>query len=200
MVPFGIRGELIDLATYRRPSMANVRLFSHCGNTLKSVSGGRGAGVFESYANSEISKAIVFSKIPYESYFQRANPRALALMQSVKSRSIGLGCFLCLNSSGVRGDLRIAQANSKEDQADKADDNRASRYQIEKLGYADLPFPEAPLGGAVLFFGGGWLTTRGLVRGNAFVHIGGWLAMVLGGVIFLLWALPYAADIVEPLL
>jgi hypothetical protein len=46
-----------------------------------------------------------------------------------------------------------------------------------------------------LFFWGGWLTSRGLARGNAFAHIGGWLIMVAGGVAFLLWAIPYIANL-----
>jgi hypothetical protein len=92
----------------------------------------------------------------------------------------------------------VEQAGTNENEAYDANDRRGPRQYIEPPGYIDLPVPEAPLGGAVLFFGGIWLTSWGFRRRVlGFAHIAGWIGFVAGGAVLLLWGIPYIADMVS---
>jgi hypothetical protein len=87
-----------------------------------------------------------------------------------------------------------AQIDKKD--AEKTSNSRTERYPVKPFGYPDLPFPEAPLGGAVLIVGGLWASGRGLNCGPFWLLMGGWFVSVSGGVLLLIWGLPYLAALV----
>lgn len=103
-------------------------------------------------------------------------------------RSIGL-------DGGVIGAL---QREEQYDQADQRNDGGNPSDPIKAPGYPDLPFPEAPFIGVMLFFLGGWLSGWGMEKGKIYSHVCGWLVMVGGGAAFVLWALPYIAEVILP--
>jgi hypothetical protein len=76
--------------------------------------------------------------------------------------------------------------------SNKREGGSDSRNPIEAYARRKMPFPIAPLLGAMLFFCGGWLSQRGLVHGPVSTHVIGWLIMVVGGSLALIWAIPHA--------
>jgi hypothetical protein len=98
---------------------------------------------------------------------------------------------------GDGGSSAFAEAKINEYQGDNSGNRARSRNAVKPFGYPDLPVPEAPLGGALFFVGGAWLTSWGFRRKVlGLAHIAGWLAMVSGGVVLLLWAIPFLAEMV----
>ena len=93
------------------------------------------------------------------------------------------------------GDAEIHHNESAE-----ADYSGRSSKPIKFRGYPNLPFPEAPFGGAMAFLIGGWISGKGLEKGPFALWVLGWAIGLPGGLIFLLWALPYLATVVASFL
>jgi hypothetical protein len=92
----------------------------------------------------------------------------------------------------------IVQSDEKKNQAANGGSGTRSSYPVERQPYSNLPLPEFALVGAVLFLGGGWISGHGFKqRVLGFVHIVGWLVMVLGGVVLLLSGLPCLANLIS---
>jgi hypothetical protein len=79
----------------------------------------------------------------------------------------------------------------------EADDRSAGGgqgYGIERPSSTNLPFPKNPFLGALCFIFGALLSCIGLERARFALWLIGWPIGILGGVIFLLWAIPLVAE------
>jgi hypothetical protein len=72
----------------------------------------------------------------------------------------------------------------------------AASYFMEPLRNTNLSLPEVLLFAAVLIFGGGWWSGRGLERDSGFAHVTGWFVMAAGLYIFLITIIPILAKAV----
>jgi hypothetical protein len=57
------------------------------------------------------------------------------------------------------------------------------------------PSPMIAFLGAMLFFAGGLTSGWGLCAGHSSFHIIGWVAGVIGGVVSILWLMPFLSTI-----
>ena len=78
----------------------------------------------------------------------------------------------------------------------KSNDCGETCQPIKPFGYPDLPCPETPLGRRDGLPGRGMahrLSALTAKQCDSFPHVAGWLAMVLGGCVLLLWGIPLVA-------
>jgi hypothetical protein len=90
--------------------------------------------------------------------------------------------------------LSVLELQQDQDEANNGRASGGTSYVYKPTGYPDLPFPEAPLFGIVAVLFGGWLAQRGIRIGPLSALIGGWSLMVFGGMLIMLFTLPYIAD------
>ena len=186
----GLRGVGPDNPGFIRSvhSNAHVVLAESCFRNINFLFSDRNIPVFNIPIEPD---SWTLSKVPKQDHIIDWLPNNVGFLFVVpdsgwgKPRAIGFyGRLIGMNNAEVH-----------KTETDQAYDSRASRNPIKPFGYPNLPFPEAPLGGAVAIFLGVWLSNWGIEHGPLSLWIGGWLIMVAGGIVFVLWALPYRVNL-----
>ncbi len=95
------------------------------------------------------------------------------------------------------GSVGLYDAPIKEYKPEYGSSGGYRRNLVEVFGYSNLPFPEEPLFGVVVFILGSGLNEKGIRNGSSANLFGGWIIMVIGSVIVLGSVVPTLAAVLD---